>query len=118
LENFAFRHDISHPGDQFKNIVVADFAHQHKGLETQKIAHQNTDGISEYFIGGRFAASDQGLINDIVMQECCRMNVFHDGPHGITVFPVIAAKPGRDQQQKGTESLPAAVDQMMSHFGN
>jgi hypothetical protein len=60
LENFAFRHDISHPGDQFKNIVVADFAHQHKGLETQKIAHQNTDGISEYFIGGRFAASDQG----------------------------------------------------------
>ena len=65
------------------------------------------------------AAPELRSVNDVVVQERSRVDVFHDAPQEIfgIVFPVPAEPRGK-QMQHGTEALAARAEDVFAHLLN
>jgi hypothetical protein len=97
---------------------VADLGQKIERFGIKKIADQNAGGVALEIVGRGSAASKDGFVDDVVMEEAGRMDEFNGGGQRKTVFARVAAKTRRDQQQQRPEALAPAVNEMMRNVGN
>jgi hypothetical protein len=84
-------------GHELHEADVADFGEQLESLGVQKIADQNGSGVAPDIVGRGLAPADEGLVDDVVVQEARGVDEFNGGRQRKPVLSRIAAQPRADQ---------------------
>src|SRR5208337_1336076 len=115
LENFAF----GHPGRGFEqqlqdsDVPVSD--RYLYGPRIEKIPNEHNGRIAPDRVCRGLASPQFGMVNNVVVQQGCRMHEFeYDGKPDVIVS-LISAKPGGQDHQQGPQPFASAAHYIASH---
>ena len=78
LQEFAFHHHLGQADQQIQHVETALAQGNLEGLHVHPVAGQHAGVITPLDVGGGAAAARLRGIDDVVMDQRCRMNQFHD----------------------------------------
>jgi hypothetical protein len=113
LQDFAFGDRIGRVGQHVEYADLAELHHHLKRARVQKIPNEHAGLVAEQCVGRFLAATQPGIVDDVVMEQRRRMNELHNGSCGDVGVALVARRLGRQQHRKRPEPLAAAMDDVM-----
>ena len=118
LQQLAFHHLLGQVNERVQHTEVALLHGDFEGLHVQPIAGQHAHGVAPLGVGGRAAAADLGLVNDVVMHQRGGMDDLHHRTQLDGAAPRVAKQLSGEQQQRRTNALAAAGAQILANIGD
>ena len=109
LQYFAFGHLAARFRQDFVDPLIAKADDMADRLGIEVIADENADLIAPHLARRLTAASQVGVIDDIVMQERGGMNKLDETGEDKRVFSGIAAETGAQGQQQRSNTFATAT---------
>ena len=116
--DFALGHVFGDAGNHLDDLDVPGAGGDAQGPGQEKIAHQNGGGIAPDGVGHRTAAAQLGLVDQIVVQQGGGMQVFQRNGKGLVVAALVTAHAGGQDQEKRTQALAAAKEDVSGHLAH
>ncbi len=115
LQHFAFGHGRRGFGQDIHDALVVQTDGVVEGLGVKVIADQDACLVAPERIGRGPPAAELGLIDDVIMEERRRVDVFDHAAQ--KVFGVVFAEPaesGREEVQQRAEPLAARAEDVFA----
>jgi len=116
LQHFTFGDHRGGGRKHVERFQRADLDHHLEGLAEQEIADQHAGLVAPDHPGGRAAASEIALVDDVIMQERCRVHELDRRGELDVGFALVAKHRRRGQCQHRPEPLAARRNQVVCHF--
>ena len=101
-----------------ENAEIAFLNGDLEGLHVEPVAGEHALGVAPLRVGGRTAAPGLGLVNDVVVDEGCRVDDLDHRAQPNGALALIVEELGRKQEQGGADSLAPSGAQVFADFGD
>ena len=101
-----------------KRFEAADLNHHLECLAKEEIADQYTRLVAPKHSGGEPSATQFTLVNDIVVQQRCRMHKLDRGGELDMAVAAVAGEPCQSEREHGPQPLTAGVYEMVCDLRN
>ncbi len=116
LHHFAFHHVLRQVDQDVQNLEIALLQRHLERLHVQPIAGQHAAMISPARIGRRPAPARVGAVDHVVMNQRGAVDQLDDGAQAHRARPLVSRVSRSKQQQRRTQALPAAAEQVARRF--
>jgi hypothetical protein len=101
FQKLAFHHAFQHIAEQMDEFEVSAF-HCHRGSRrVQKISPQHRCGVSPYLSNGGLAPSQVRVVEHIIVEQGCGMNILKDSRKPVNIRSFIPAEMrGKHEEQR------------------
>ena len=118
LHHLAFGDDRGGGGENFKRSERGDFDHHLERLAEQEIADQYARLVAPQHARRELAAPHLALVDDVVVQQGCRVHELHRRRELDVAVPRIMGELRHRHGQHRPQPLAAGADQMIGDLGN
>ena len=116
LQYFAFCNDVGGISQNLHDAHLAGLNHHLKSPGVQKVTHQHAGWIAKSFIGCCVAATQCGVVHDIVVQQGCGVDEFHYGSHFEALAIAVTQRAAHQQQQGRTQALASRCNDVLGNL--
>src|SRR5262249_21713077 len=118
LQELAFDHLLREVDQFVENLEVAFLDGDLESLHIKPVTGENALGVAPLRVGRRTAAASWSFVDDVIVNQCGRVNDFYHAAEANGAALVMRKKLGGKQKQRRTDSLTAAGAQMFADLGD
>ena len=122
LEQLALDHLLGERDEEIEDVEVSFFERGGEGLHVEPVAGEDALGVAPGGVGGGAAATNVGLVDDVVVNEGGGVEHFNDGAEADAAGGgggrVAAEGLGREQEEHGADAFAAAGHEVGGDIGD
>jgi len=110
LHDFAFGDDVGGVGKNAHDVHVAYIDHHLERTRIERVPDQDAGRVAEQDVGCFSVAPQVGLIDDVIVQQGCRVDEFDDRGKLMVTRPAITQRAGAEEHQDRAQTLASGID--------